>query len=138
MRIERCAQDFRARSKVHVFHKTKGYPGEIVRRKLDARNAHVLYIRLVGETTGRLNQTCSAVLRTNSRFLITKHLEVILEYIDNLVRRKRAFDSVRDLVNETFKLLIDVLLLVVQAVRGIEVVRVILAARVDHSVIVGL
>lgn len=137
MGIERRAHNFCTIWKLEILHQTESQPILFVWMKFDAWNCHVLSVR--GLLKSPIDKVYCTIRCTDSSFFVTKHLEIVLENIDNFIGWKSALNSIRNSVNKSFKLLIKICFFGWLFLNLIDkVTRLILATVVDHSVKVCL
>lgn len=105
--------------------------------ELNAGNAHV-FTPLLFEVVSvcKLDTASSS---TNSQVFITKHLEIVLENIDQFIRGQSAFDGVGDSVDKPLKFVLEIgLFLGVLSNLLNEVICMVLTGCIHHSVKISL
>lgn len=86
MSIERGSHNLGALREVKVLNETECDKIRLVWRELNARNVHVVHVRLVRVPSWCVKKVRSADLGADCCFFIAKHLKIILENIDDFVR----------------------------------------------------
>lgn len=141
MSVEGSPHDLRSLGKFQLFYKTEGYIVVVVGTELYTWDAHVFYVGLVWVPAWGVSQAWSTVLGTYCSLFIAKHLEVILENINNLIGREGIFDPPGNLVDKSFELGIEIIRLATSSLLAYlvdEITGLILTTCIDHSVVISL
>lgn len=107
IRFERLSLDHRPKVEVHIVNHTHGDPVWLRWVELDAR--HTLSFAVIVINKGSRGHVSSIDLASSGCLLISEHLEVVLEDIDDLIALEGLLDSESNSVDELVQLFLELL-----------------------------
>lgn len=105
--FKRLSLDHGPQVEVHVVNHTHGYPVRLRWVELDARHTLALAVIVVNESSGC--HVGGVDLAASCCLLVSEHLEVVLEHIDDLIALKSLLNSESNSIDELVQLLLELL-----------------------------